>query len=103
MKRAKKSKNKWRLCLLPLLAALVAVAAQWLPDRQVEANWSLETVPEFSGEPYVVLAGGQPDFSEEDLTTEIFEIYSPLDALGRCGVAYANIRDRKSTRLNSSH
>ena len=91
MKRAKKSKNKWRLCLLPLLAALVAVAAQWLPDRQVEANWSLETVPEFSGEPYVVLAGGQPDFSEEDLTTDTFETYSPLDALGRCGVAYANV------------
>ena len=91
MKRAKKSKNKWRLCLLPLLAALVAVAAQWLPDRQVEANWSLETVPECSGEPYVVLAGGQPDFSEEDLTTDTFETYSPLYALGRCGVAYANV------------
>lgn len=91
MKRAKKSAKKWRLLLLPLLAALAAVAAQWLPARQVEVAWSPETVPEFSGEPYVALASGQPDFSEEDLTTETFEIYSPLDALGRCGVAYANI------------
>ena len=91
MKRAKKSAKKWRLRLLPLLAALAAVAAQWLPARQVEVAWSPETVPEFSGEPYVALAGWQPDFSEEDLTTETFEIYSPLDALGRCGVAYANI------------
>lgn len=32
-----------------------------------------------------------PDFSEEDYTTECFEIYSELDSLGRCGVAYANI------------
>ena len=33
----------------------------------------------------------QPDFSEEDLTTESFESYSPLDSLGRCGAAYANV------------
>ena len=91
MKRAKKHAKKWRLLWLPLLAALAAVAAQWLPAWQTEDVWRLETVPEFSGEPYVVLAGGQPDFSEEDLTTETFEIYSPLDTLVRCGVAYANI------------
>lgn len=34
----------------------------------------------------------RPDFSEEEWTTESSETYSPLDSLGRCGVAYANIR-----------
>ena len=48
-------------------------------------------IPEYSGEPYVVLDGNWPDFDAEDLTTEPFEFYSELDSLGRCGVAYANV------------
>ena len=48
-------------------------------------------IPEYSGEPYVVLQENQPDFDLEDLTLEPFETYSDLDSLGRCGVAYANI------------
>lgn len=51
----------------------------------------LENVPEYSGEPYVVLQDNQPNFGLEDLTTEPFETYSELDYLGRCGVAYANV------------
>lgn len=48
-------------------------------------------IPEYTGEPYVVLQDNWPDFNAEDLTTEAFETYSDLDGLGRCGVAYANI------------
>lgn len=51
----------------------------------------LENVPEYSGEPYVVLQDNQPNFGLEDLTTEPFETYSELDYLGRCGVAYVNV------------
>ena len=52
---------------------------------------SLDEIPAFSDQPYVVLNDNEPDFSEEEWTTESFETYSPLDSLGRCGVAYANI------------
>ena len=52
---------------------------------------SLEELPAYSGEPYVVLGDNTPDFPEEDFTTNSFETYSALDALGRCGVAYANV------------
>ena len=52
---------------------------------------SLEDIPEYSGDPFVVLNGNWPDFDVEDLTTEPFEYYSELDGLGRCGVAYANV------------
>lgn len=53
---------------------------------------SLEEVPAYSGEPYVVLHDNEPDFPEEDRTSAVsFEEYSPLDALGRCGAAYANV------------
>lgn len=49
------------------------------------------SVPAFSGEPYVEINGNIPFFEEADYTTEAFERYSPLDQLGRCGAAYANV------------
>lgn len=52
---------------------------------------ALSDVPEFSGEPYVVINDNEPSFPAEDFTSEGFEGYSPLDDLGRCGVAYANV------------
>ena len=52
---------------------------------------SLDEIPEYAGEPYVMVNGNIPYFPAEDLTTQPFERYSPLDSLGRCGTAYANI------------
>lgn len=52
---------------------------------------NITSIPEFDGQPFVVINENQPDFSESDLTNESFEIYSPLDELGRCGVAVACI------------
>ncbi|MBQ1281578.1 MAG: DNA/RNA non-specific endonuclease [Oscillospiraceae bacterium] len=51
--------------------------------------FSLDEVPEYSGELEYFLNGNVPLFTEEDLTTESFETYSELDELGRCRVAYA--------------
>jgi len=59
--------------------------------RPVSVTVTLADIPEYSGEPYVVLQDNWPDFDGEDMTTEAFETYSELDGLGRCGVAYANI------------
>ena len=52
----------------------------------------LSSLPGYSGEAYVAVNNNQPYFSEEEQqNTEAFETYSPLDELGRCGVAWANI------------
>lgn len=48
-------------------------------------------IPAYSGTPYTEINGNQPYFSDADLTTQSFEIYSELDSMGRCGVAYANV------------
>ena len=48
-------------------------------------------VPAYSGEPYTAVNNNEPYFTSDNLTTESFENYSELDALGRCGVAYANV------------
>lgn len=50
-----------------------------------------ETVPVYSGEPYTELNGNIPYFTDRGKTEDVFEHYSDLDTLGRCGAAYANI------------
>lgn len=52
----------------------------------------LDRIPEYAGDPYVVINGNMPFFTEEEKTSTVtFEQYSELDELGRCGVAYANV------------
>ena len=51
----------------------------------------IDNIPDYTGEIYVTINNNIPYFKEDDYTTESFEIYSKLDELGRCGVAYANI------------
>lgn len=50
-----------------------------------------ENMPQYAGEPYAVINGNVPSFDESDFTDQSFETYSELDALGRCGAAYANV------------
>ncbi len=54
---------------------------------QPTGTFDYSLVPEYSGQPYVVINDNKPYFSEEwEIGTEV---YSPLDSLGRCGSAYA--------------
>jgi len=57
-------------------------------------SFDIKNIPEYSGNPYVVINNNIPSFTESDFTTKPFEIYSKLDSLGRCGVAYANICEK---------
>ena len=80
--------------LLVLGAVLLLTIAQSLigcGGDLPEATVTLDSIPAYSGMPYVELNGNVPSFPEEDRTTEPFEHYSRLDYLDRCGVAYANI------------
>ncbi|MBU5434769.1 DNA/RNA non-specific endonuclease [Pseudoflavonifractor sp. MSJ-37] len=52
---------------------------------------ALTDIPAYSGGPYVVVDDNVPEFPQSDFTTNSFESYSPLDDLGRCGVAYVNV------------
>ncbi len=56
-----------------------------------EASYNLESIPEYTGDPYVVINENDPFFTESDFTEEAFETYSDLDELGRCGAAFANV------------
>lgn len=57
----------------------------------ISVSYSMAEIPVYAGSPYVELLGNEPYFTEGELTTNSFELYSDLDALGRCGTAYACI------------
>lgn len=57
-------------------------------------SFSYSDIPEYSGSPYVEINGNIPYFTDYPDKDDVFELYSPLDDLGRCGVAYANICEK---------
>ena len=93
-------KKLYRRCLLMLFMVCCISMAACQPLEELGltgsssnqgSSLSVSEVPEYSGEPYVVINENQPDFSEEDMTKDSFETYSDLDSLGRCQSAYANV------------
>lgn len=52
---------------------------------------SLDEIPDYGSSAYVDINGGDPFFKNSEITDKAFEKYSELDALGRCGVAFACI------------
>lgn len=79
--------------ILPVLLALCAAAGLGLYTLQTQRSSSrlLEQLPPYDGQPVVILNENQPNFPAQDKTSRAFEEYSPLDLLGRCGPAYANV------------
>ena len=54
-----------------------------------KSTFKYSDVPEYSGSPAAAINKNVPYFTE--YPTDVFETYSELDSLGRCGVAYASI------------
>lgn len=61
------------------------------PAGQTVKKFDISEVPACNGAPYVVINSNEPFFTDAEITDKAFEKYSDLDALGRCGIAYANI------------
>lgn len=54
-------------------------------------TFHVNDIPEYKGEAYAAVNGNRPYFQAHELSTNEFEAYSELDALGRCGTAFANV------------
>ena len=82
-----------------IIIALLSVAAMFVSDNLYQSKSGQHLVsevvtlniPDYNGKPYAEVNGNRPFFDNDDITTEVFETYSDLDYLGRCGTAYANI------------
>ena len=55
-------------------------------DEDLLSQWE---IPPYTSEPYTAINDNLPFFTDDEITDQFFETYSPLDALGRCGVAFA--------------
>ncbi len=88
-KRRNQKKIKSSQAMALLLLALVGSA---LYRYAVPASTaSIQDIPTYNGSPYVTISDNVPTFTEQDWTTDSYEIYGALDALGRCTRAEACI------------
>ena len=71
--------------------------------EEVANTYNIGDIPEYDGKLSIIINNNEPDFDDLAKTTESFEVYSNLDKLGRCGVAYANIgKDLMPTKSRES-
>lgn len=80
-----------RNILLRLSSLLIVVSLLLSLLSGCKTVISLDEIPDYSSSAYVEINGGDPFFKNNEITDEAFESYSELDALGRCGVAFACI------------
>lgn len=80
-----------RFLLSAALVVLAMLAGMWFSKENTAPVVDLSDIPDFNGTAYVEVNGNVPYFTEEDMTTDAYETYTPLDALGRCGAAMSCI------------
>ncbi|HBA38086.1 MAG TPA: hypothetical protein DCY94_05135, partial [Firmicutes bacterium] len=78
------------LTFMPNISQFIPIDFSFMQKR-VYHNYDVGSIPEYSGEKYIILNNNEPYFDSSEYDSESFENYSELDSLGRCGVAFANI------------
>lgn len=105
-----KSSNKYVLKrIITIIILLLFIYVEYndnLKGTFSKPTYSMSNIPDYSGNDYIIINNNEPEFDDLAKTTNSFEVYSELDELGRCGVAYANIgkdlmptKDRESIRM----
>ena len=72
------------------IGALILIAGTVLAGRK---NAAVPDLPQYAGLPCTVIHDNIPYFDPEEIKPESFETYSSLDALGRCGTAFACVSE----------
>ncbi len=92
---ARRKKKRSPQNVIVTLVVLIGISVTGIYNKKepekIIPSYSLEEIPTYENDPYVVVNNNEPNFKEEDFTITSFEKYSELDELNRCGVAYANI------------
>ena len=96
MARRRKKINKSIIPLILIILILIyntyaKEINEYISSFASQNTYTIENIPEYDGQNYVILNNNEPNFNENNLSTESFETYSSKDYLDRCGVAYANI------------
>ena len=91
----RKKKKTFKLLSLVLIISICTamtgctdLLSAYLPQQ---SSITIDDIPEYDGQPYVIINGNVPSFTDEEYEQDTFEYYNSLDYLGRCTYAYANI------------
>ena len=88
----RKIKKRSLVLAVALVLAMGNYAVQKFQPEKDIVKTTLDQIPEYAGEPYVILNDNQPDFQDMESMSKVdYEEYSELDIYGRCGVAEAII------------
>ena len=87
----KRKNGIFLVCLIAIIALVVTIALNQTDNQNRDTTILLDSLPAFSGEPYVVVNNNNPEFDQNDITDHSFEFYSELDMLNRCGYVIACI------------
>ena len=101
-KKEKQRKRRIEIAFVVILLILAALLWIFAPDtlREIlglttapsyQIPFDLTEIPAFEGQTWEEVNYNRPFFTEEEITTNSYEYYSPLDSLGRCGYAMACI------------
>lgn len=91
---AKRKKQNPKSIIATLIVLLCVGGYGIYQENKKEDNfpsYNIEEIPVYNGQDYIIINNNKPNFKEEDYTLTSYERYSNFDALGRCGVATANI------------
>jgi DNA-entry nuclease len=89
-KKRRRRRLFWGCAGLILFVALGVLAyALRHPGASLTGAAAQAEIPAWAGEDVIVISGNQPAFTGDELTTEVFVRFSPLDRLGRTGAGTA--------------
>ena len=63
----------------------------WLLKITGASATDVLSIPDFSGNDYIIINDNEPEFTNAQINTTSYESYGNLDVLGRCTTAFANI------------
>lgn len=88
-KDTKKLVSAGTLTLLGFVLTLTSVFAPDLLFHDDNLPFNYEELPEYDGQPWIVVNDDEPYFLDEEMKLESYVEYSSLDLFGRCGTADA--------------
>ena len=92
-KRRKKERKKvmsaGSLALLGFVLTLTSVFSPELLFHSENLPFEYEQIPEYDGQPWIVINDDEPYFLDEEMKPESYVHFSSLDLFGRCGTADA--------------
>ena len=102
-KQSVKAEQVTLYVVIALALLFAAFSAMRAPAAASRRSFDIDSVPDYSGEPYIAVNDGVPYFTDDEIADSSFETYSPLDRLGRCGAAAACVgRDIMPTEERGS-